>query len=177
MWLRLRNIEEKKKFVLSFSLRNNPRPLCPQGPLDFLSTCLCLINPQWLSHCEAYKPCIWMIYINCAKSGTLYLKREERNLRYKSHSPGSRGAGEIRWHQGSEGRKYFRIEECWAFAEMTKVSIRWDRGFCHVGEDSLTVQLVLKMHMNGYGTRRGEGVQTVGSQRNVAVGLSWWSGG
>ena len=46
-----------------------------------------------------------------------------------------------------------------------------------MGEDSLTVKLVLKMHMNGYGTRRGEGVQTVRSQRNVAVGLSWWPGG
>ena len=150
----------------------------PQTPLSSGTPGLLINLPRnWLSHCEAYKLCIWMIHINCAKSGTLYLKREERNLRYKSHSPGSRGAGEIRWHQGSEGRKYFRIEECWAFAEMTKVSIRWDRGFCHVGEDSLTVQLVLKMHMNGYGTRRGEGVQTVGSQRNVAVGLSWWSGG
>ena len=46
MWLKLRNVE-KKKFVLSSSLRipdpylllENPRPLCPRGPLDFLSTC------------------------------------------------------------------------------------------------------------------------------------------
>ena len=33
------NVEEKKKVCL-FLLLKNPRPLSPQGPLDFLSTCL-----------------------------------------------------------------------------------------------------------------------------------------
>ena len=48
MWLRLRNVEEKRTFVLASSLRTpdlyllleNPRSLSLWGPPDFLSTCL-----------------------------------------------------------------------------------------------------------------------------------------
>ena len=39
MWLRLRNVEGKKK-ICPFFLLENSRPLSPWGPLDFLSTCL-----------------------------------------------------------------------------------------------------------------------------------------
>ena len=39
MWLRLRNVEGKKK-ICPFFLLENSRPLSPWGPLDFLSTYL-----------------------------------------------------------------------------------------------------------------------------------------
>ena len=58
MWLRLKNVERKKTqtFILSSSLRipdpyllKNPKPLSPpQGPPDFLSTCLGIDSLKWL---------------------------------------------------------------------------------------------------------------------------------
>ena len=67
MWLRLKNVEKKKKkIVLSSSLRipdsylplKNPRCLSPQGLPDFLSTCRELILSLTFVHI-AFGPVFW----------------------------------------------------------------------------------------------------------------------
>lgn len=52
---------------------------------------------------------------------------------------------------------------------MPTLSIRRGAGFCHLGDDGLAAQLVLKQHAKRFGTSRGEGVQTVRSRRDVVV--------
>lgn len=44
-------------------------------------------------------------------------------------------------------------------SEMPKLSIRRGAGFCHLGEDGLAAQLVLKQHAKGFGTSRGSNQQ------------------
>ena len=67
-------------------------------------------------------------HINYAMSGTLYLEREERNLRYKSHSPGTRGAGEIKMASGKQRKEIFQgwgvSSICWDDQGIHKVRQR-----------------------------------------------------